>query len=339
MLRMVNVVLVSDDTNASPPPTDNARQRIPVPHSPYIRWVHLIYLTTYGSHSKTQYRLEIGLDPSYYQSRVPEPLQHGAAVRFFPILFQMGVDIRQWGVNAGRSVTSQIKDKPKIPTAADFDDAIDDADTEPTVGSLLDDGDEDDEGGVADMDFLLALNVEAARKLNAYAHSVNPTTAGATAASAPTPVFDPLQLAQSQPLPLHPSLVSLTESVKASAGKMEHGVLDKAATACQRFGGGSTVFCKSGKDRTAMQVTFKQAQFAQRFMDKKESGIMLEDTQVSYDEVFAKSTTMRKHGNRIPVCEKNAGEPKFAFNPLQRKFMPPMLRPDASLCQWSKPET
>ena len=88
-----------------------------------------------------------------------------------------------------------------------------------------------------------------------------------------------------------------------------------------------------------MQVTFKQAQFAQRFMDKKESGIMLEDTQVSYDEVFAKSTTMRKHGNRIPVCEKNAGEPKFAFNPLQRKFMPPMLRPDASLCQWSKPET
>lgn len=133
--------------------------------------------------------------------------------------------------------------------------------------------------------------------------------------------------------------MSLSESIKASAGKMEHNVLDRAATACQRLGGGSTVFCKSGKDRTGMQVTFKQAQFAQRFLDKKDANALLEDTPISNDDVFAKSTIMRKHGNRIPICEKNAGEPKFAFNPLQRKFMPEMLRPDASLCTWSKPET
>lgn len=342
MLRMVNVVLVSDDTNTNAPPNGNASQRIPVPHSPYVRWVHLICLTPNGSHSKTQYRLEIGLDPSYFQSRVPGPLKNGASVRFFPILFQMGVDIRQWGANAGRSVTSQIKDKSKggggTADFVDAENAIDDGDAGPG-GSLLDDGDEDDDGGVADNEINLALNVEGYRKLNAYAHSVNPTATGATAASAPTPVFDSLEQPQVQPLPPHPCLVSLSEAIKASAGKMEHSVLDRAATACQRFGGGSTVFCKSGKDRTAMQVTFKQAQFAQRFMDKKESGIMLEDTPISYDSVFSKSTLMRKHGNRIPICEKNAGEPKFAFNPLQRKFMPEMLRPEASLCTWSKPET
>lgn len=89
-----------------------------------------------------------------------------------------------------------------------------------------------------------------------------------------------------------------------------------------RLGGGSTVFCKSGKDRTAMQVTFKQAQFVQRFIDKKDGVV-----QISFDEVFAKSTLMRVHGTRVPICEKNAGESKYAFNPLQAKFMPEALKP------------
>lgn len=214
--------------------------------------------------------------------------------------------------------------------------------TEPTGGSILDDGDEDDDG-ISDNEILMVLNVEGCRKLNAYAHSASPTTAGVTPASVPSPMFDALEQSSpqipQQPLPLHPSLVSLSEAIRTSAGKMEHAVMDRAATACQRFGGGSTVFCKSGKDRTAMQVTFKQAQFVQRFMDRTDGRAVLEDTPISYEEVFAKSTLMRKHGTRIPICEKNAGEPKFAFNPLQRKFMPEMLRPEAGLCTWSKPET
>ena len=256
----------------------------------------------------------------------------------------MGVDIRQWGVNAGRNTISQIKDAKISDNATD--------ENELNSGSLLDDGDEDDEGAIPDNEILMALNVEGFRKLNSYAHSFNPTTAGVTTASAPVPAFDLLeQPSQVSPLPLHPYLGSLSDAVKASAGKMEHSVLDRAASATQRFGGGSTVFCKSGKDRTAMQVTFKQAQFVQRLLNKevwkrlldKEVGpgsaTALEDTPISYDDVFSKSTLMRKHGNRIPICEKNAGEPKFAFNPLQRKFMPEMLRPEASLCTWSKPET
>ena len=317
-----------------------------VPYSPYLKWVQLI---SYGSHSKSQYRLEIGLEPSYYQSRVPEKLKNGVPVRFFPVLFQVGVDIRQWGANAGRNVTSQIKDvKDKPLKSVGNIESTGELDQEPmdSGGSILDDGDEDEDGDIeTDNEILYVLNVEGYRKMNAYAHSVYPTTPGVTTVSASPPVFDMMeqqqQPQQAQPLPIHPSLVSLSEAVKASAGKMEHSVLDRAATACHKMGGGSTVFCKSGKDRTAMQVTFKQAQFVQRYIDsgKDGSAVLLEDTPISYEEVFAKSSLMRKHGNRIPICEKNAGEPKFAFNPLQRKFMPEMLRPEASLCQWSKPET
>jgi hypothetical protein len=332
MLRKVNIVLVPDDSNISSS-TIGARKRVPVPHSPYVRWVHLAYLTPNGSHSKNQYRLEIGLSPSYYQNRVPEPLKNGTAVQLYPTLFQMGVDIRQWGVNAGRNVSNQIKDKSKgggFSTSESLGDAL--ADTNEVNGGLIDDGDDDgDEAGMADNEIGFQLNVDGFRKLNAYAHSVNPTVAGSTAASSPPPVFDSSEQAQMQSLPPHPLLVSLSECIKASAGKMEHGVLDHAAASCQRLGGGSTVFCKSGKDRTGMQVTFKEAQFIQRFVERNDS--------VSSEEVFAKATTMRIHGNRVPICEKNAGEAKYAFNPLQAQFMPAMLKPPPITTQWKKPET
>lgn len=75
-----------------------------------------------------------------------------------------------------------------------------------------------------------------------------------------------------------------------------------------------------------MQVTFKQAQFLLRFMDKKDASPP-EDAQLPFDEVFANSTLMRIHGTRVPICEKNAGESKYAFNPLQAKFMPDALKP------------
>ncbi len=341
MLRMVHIVLVPDDGNAT-----GASQRIHVPHSPYVRWISLLNITAMDPQIKIQYRLEIGLDTSFFHTRIPDPLKNGAAVRFFPVLFQMGVDIRQWGVNAGRSVASQMKDKSKQRPASDlgdFDVSTDAGEHERGGGSILDDGDDDDDDAtdVSDNEILYALNVEGYRKLNAYAHSVYPTTSGVTMASTPAPIFDLFeqqQQQQAQQLPVHPLLATLIDAIKTSAGKMEHSILDRAASATQRFGGGSTVFCKSGKDRTAMQVTFKQAQFVQRHIDRKD-GVQLEDTPISYEEVVVKSGLMRKHGNRIPICEKNTGEPRYAFNPLQRKFMPEMLRPEASLCTWSKPET
>jgi len=335
MLRKVNIVLVPDNDNASANNSD--RQGVPVAHSPYVKWVHLDCLHTHGSHSKTQYRLEIGLIPSYYQNRVPEPLKNGAAVRLFPVLFQMGVDIRQWGVNAGRNVSSQIKDKGKgggMSSSESFGDAQNIPGINEGGGGLINDGDDDDDGdevGVADNEIGFQLNVDGFRKLNAYAHSVNPTGAGNSAASSAPPCFDSSELVQTQNLPPHPLLVPLSESIKASAGKMEHSVLDHAAASCLKLGGGSTIFCKSGKDRTGMQVTFKEAQFIQRFMDRKDA--------VSNEDLFAKATTLRIYGNRVPICEKNAGEAMYAFNPLQAQFMPAMLKPPPITTQWKKPET
>ena len=335
MLRKVSIVLVPDGGSVSS--SNNDRHRVPVAHSPHVKWVHLAASTGNGSHSKTQYRLEIGLDPTYYQNRIPDPLKNGAAVRLFPVLFQMGVDIRQWGVNAGRNVSSQIQIKDKSKGGLVPSDSCGDIQNLSCVCDvdcgLIGDGDDDDgdEVGTADNEIGFQLNVDAFRKLNAYAHSVNPTTTGVTASSSAPPIFDSSEQSQVQNLPPHPLLVQLSESIKASAGKMEHSVLDHAASSCQKLGGGSTIFCKSGKDRTGMQVTFKEAQFIQRFMERKEAA--------STDEIVAKATTLRIHGNRVPICEKNAGEAMYAFNPLQAQFMPAMLKPPPITTQWKKPET
>lgn len=173
----------------------------------------------------TQYKLEIALDPSYFQTHVPAPLR-GSAIRFVPVLFQMGVDIRQWGANAGRNVTTQIKDRTKAPPGVDDCCADVEVNDEPICG-LIDDGDDDDEGGRADTEILVTLNREGFSKLNVYAHTINPT-------STTPPSVSTLSLEQMQSLPAHPLLSVLSDTVRASAGKMEHGVLDHAATACQR---------------------------------------------------------------------------------------------------------
>ena len=96
---------------------------------------------------------------------------------------------------------------------------------EPVCG-LIDDGDDDDESGVADTEILVTLNLEGYRKLNVYAHMINPTPAMPSSVST-------LSLEQMQALPVHPLLSLLNDAVRTSAGKMEHGVLDHAATACQ----------------------------------------------------------------------------------------------------------
>eukprot|EP00804_Cyclotella_cryptica_P015042 CCRYP_000621-RA/>CCRYP_000621-RA protein AED:0.03 eAED:0.03 QI:138/1/1/1/1/1/6/399/1381 len=315
MLKMVSIVL----TPAGKGGVDGlAGQRITVPYSSFVR---SICLNANVISAKTQYRLEVELDPSYFENRVPVPLK-GTAVRFVPVLFQMGVDIRQWGANAGRSVTTQIKDRTRGSGGAMSDlDVGEDFEVNPeTKAGLIDDGDEDDDTGPADTEILVALNLEGFHKLNQYAHLINPTSTTIPSVSAMCPD-------QGQTLPTHPLLSVLCDTIKASAGRMEHGVLDHAASVCQRLGGGSTVFCKSGKDRTAMQVTFKQAQFLQRFMGKKDVSSSLEDATLPSDLIFATSALMRIHGTRVPICEKNAGEAKYAFNPLQAKFMPDALKP------------
>jgi hypothetical protein len=172
------------------------------------------------------------------------------------------------------------------------------------TGGLVED--EDDDVGVVDADVLVALNYEALRKMNCYAHAISPQDVlldkvQAAMALVFAPSGTPGSANQDKDvLPVHPSLSNLHSHILSSAGRMNHSILDEAATIAQQLGGGGVVFCKSGKDRTAMHVTYKQAQFAARYRDNNNLQAILRD-----------ATLIRLHGTRLPICEKNVGQAKY----------------------------
>jgi hypothetical protein len=285
MLRMVKLVLVPDDgaTSAS---------RVPVPSSPYLRWVDLS-VSKLGP--ETSYTLQIGVVPTYYEQRIPVALKNGTPVTLYPVLFEVGVDIRQWGSYAGSNMHANMKSQLAGASGSDQ-----------KAGGILDD--EDDDGGVTDDDVLVQLNYEAFQKMNAYAFAVSPS-----------------HTSQS-PQKTHPMLETLYQHIVSSAGKMNHDILDEAAGLAQQLGGGGAVFCKSGKDRTAMHVTYKKAQFANRYRQQHHSV----ESIPTVDSTLTDAMIMRLYGTRLPICEKNVGQAKYAFNSLQVKFMPDALKPPMS---------
>jgi hypothetical protein len=224
-----------------------------------------------------------------YDAAVPESLKNGVVVRMYPVLFQMGVDIKQWSSNFVSSTTKRGGGTGAM-----------------SVGT----GDDvDDNEGVA-ADLLVALNLEAFQKLNKYAHN-----------------FDSFGYDDStdKEIPIHPLLGNLWENVASSKNKIEHGILDAAAQVTATLGGGGVIFCKSGKDRTGMGATLREAQFLGRYA---RPNAKLED------DLYV----LRRFGTRLAVCEKNVGRPKFAFNALQAKFMPDLLKPPMEVCValWEK---
>jgi hypothetical protein len=291
MLSLVRVILVPDDGAANP-------SRVPVPYSPYVKWVHL---WTAQNGDRVEYILQIGVVPSYYNQRIPDSIKNNVAVRLYPLLFEVGVDIRQWGAHA---VSNTKKD-----LTSGSNDASSSRPTSPALGGLIDD--EDDDVGVADDDVLVQLNYEAFQKMNTYAQRVSPAAETQATATQKT----------------HPMLATLFQHIVSSAGKMNHDILDEAAMLAQQLGGGGVVFCKSGKDRTAMHVTYKQAQFANKFREQTGSPNFDNSSRSPTDTTLEDATIMRIHGTRLPICEKNVGQAKYAFNSLQVKFMPDALKP------------
>lgn len=145
--------------------------------------------------------------------------------------------------------------------------------------------------------------------MNNYAHAISPTSE--------------TQSQQASNQKTHPWLETLHQHIVSSSGKMNHDILDEAALLTQQLGGGGVVFCKSGKDRTAMHVTFKQAQFANKYRQRS----LNDEYAVFLDTTLPDAMIMRIHGTRLPICEKNVGESKYAFNSLQVKFMLDALKP------------
>mmetsp|Transcript_7952 Transcript_7952/g.9073 ORF Transcript_7952/g.9073 Transcript_7952/m.9073 type:complete len:1253 (-) Transcript_7952:248-4006(-) len=293
MLRMVHIILVPD--------SGIPKGAVNVPSSPYLRWTNI---TSCGEGSARKFEVQIGIDRGYYAERIPTSLQNNASVRLYPILFEVGVDIKQ----AGSNLMNNNQNNQSSGVCGD--------------GSLVVDDDEDDVG-VADDDVLVALNYEAMRKMNCYAHALSPQQIPLDKVHAAMErVFYPSQSTSNlnnldkDQLPIHPSLAALNSHIMSSVGKMNHSILDEAATIAQQLGGGGVVFCKSGKDRTAMHLTYKQCQFAARYRGNADNQAILRDAHL-----------LRLHGTRLPICEKNVGQALYAFNRLQVKFMPEALKP------------
>jgi hypothetical protein len=233
MLRMVRVVLMPDNGIPS--------KAIYVPSSPYIKWVNLF---ASGQGQSRHFLLQIGVDPSYYNERIPPPLRNGTAVQLYPVLYQVGVDIRQWGAHTGNNLMAK---QPQNGVKQEI-----------STGGLVDD--EDDDVGIVDTDVLVALNYEAFQKMNTYAHAIRPQEitldktqkAMNQVFSTPPQTSPGSGIEDQQILPIHATMSLLHSHIKSSAGRMNHSILDEAAMLAQQLGGGCLVFCKSGKDRTAM---------------------------------------------------------------------------------------
>jgi len=287
MLRMVQVQLVRNEPGGQPGHEPMKAQEVfPVHGSRVIRWISLVQnkLSVSVPNRNVKFTLKVALDGQYFDARLPPELLGGVAVPFYPILFQMGVDIRQWGANT-LNVKNQIDQsrKGKVPESLPVDD-------------------DEDTIGATDNDLLIQLNYEAFRRLNMYANAADPIS------------HPDEQMGGS--IAIHPMLGPLWNFVKGSAGKMEHGIIDRAAAAARDLGGGGVIFCKSGKDRTAMQVTLKQSQYLIT------AGLSREKS-----NIFSNATMMRANGTRLAICEKNVGQAKYAFNSLQARFMPNLLKP------------
>ena len=317
LLNTVAVQFVSDTANDLFDDDNNKENRIPAFGSQFIKWISLDRAKNInqGGHiMPTSLVLTVGMDPSYYASRFPESLRNRSLIRFYAVLFEMGVDIRQWGANTSAQARLKIAD-----AAAQAGANKNDQSSQITSATALDD-DEDDEDIDSmdqDNDILKTLNMEGFRKLNLYANAVFPQPTAPTG-FAVTGV----------PTSIHPLLGSLWEFIRGSSGKMQHGVIDAAAAAATNLSGGGIIFCKSGKDRTAMQVTLQQAQFLNARYLKSAPQVNEEEYR---QKVYEDATLMRVHGTRLAICEKNVGQPKYAFNALQVKFMPEMLKPPFSV--------
>ena len=111
-------------------------------------------------------------------------------------------------------------------------------------------------------------------------------------------------------------------------------VLELAEDLSRALGASRITSCKSGKDRTAMAMTFEHSRILLRHhhMKMNENALRMASGNDARAQVKWASNIMRGHGVRLSVCEKNIGRAQYAFNKLQRKLLPRMYRPPLTTC-------
>ena len=122
------------------------------------------------------------------------------------------------------------------------------------------------------------------------------------------------------------AMAKLTQNIKKSkVGSKDYQVLLAAEDAIRSLNGGRAVCCKSAKDRTSMAVTLEEARLL-----CAHHGL---PGRLDHDfdpDVLCAANVFRELGVRLPNAEKNTGKKRFAFNNVQRKFLPKLYRPPRS---------
>ena len=115
-------------------------------------------------------------------------------------------------------------------------------------------------------------------------------------------------------------LATLATQVRLEASRpgKHHQVLTIAADITRMLHGARITCCKSGKDRTAMSVTYEEARIL-----RDRHGLPQHNTRPA-------ANVLREHGVRLPVCAKNVGVPVYAFNSLQVALLPKIYKPPSS---------
>jgi hypothetical protein len=75
-----------------------------------------------------------------------------------------------------------------------------------------------------------------------------------------------------------------------------------------------------------MHVTYKQAAFIRQYRDQHLASHG-DASKPDHESTLEIASLLRTYGTRLPICEKNVGQAKYAFNSLQVKFMPETLKP------------
>lgn len=124
-------------------------------------------------------------------------------------------------------------------------------------------------------------------------------------------------------IPPHPLISSLHDAIITNGESKNVDMLLEVERVCTLLDGCRVTFCKSGKDRTGMAVTFEQArQLGERFRCGN-----------NINDILKNANLMRVYGTRIQICSKNIGKPIYSINSLQAKFLPPFYRPPESVCE------
>lgn len=279
--------------------------------------------------------IEVGSSPGTFRVnlRLPHAIFAGLGnktreIKLVPAIFSQGLDAKQsianrkaafgstldWSLGTSRSSRSESRNS-KASSGEPGHDALDDDDAAldetPSPTTPRNPSSEDDTSAFG---IQRLLNAQAFDTIKAYAIAAR----GSDVALGPLKAaIDKERLAATEAKSFEKHWMSLVEA-------------ERATRALQ---GGLCVFCKSGKDRTGMMVTLFAAMFYDSPRSSSEGGGAPAEQAVNDEAVLRRANLLREYGVRLPLCLKNTGRYKYAFNMIQRKFLPPPLRPPTSVIE------